>query len=191
MDQEREMPRPGEFYRHFKDKRYQIIAIAVHSETGERMVVYQALYGEFQIWVRPLSMFLETVDREKYPDAKQKFRFERIVIEAEEAAEGRGVKALCDEDRAGDAESVDSAPAHWEEQEAQINPLLGEFFDADEYSQKLECLSRLGGRITQKDLDLIYVVMDMKPQAGDLTDQLRAVRSQLLMLQKYDGERLR
>ena len=56
--------------------RYRIIAIAKHTETEEDYVVYQALYGDNGIFVRPLAMFMEKVDKEKYPDAKQEYRFE-------------------------------------------------------------------------------------------------------------------
>ena len=66
----------GRVYRHFKGNRYELIDIARHSETGEWMVVYRALYGEHGLWVRPLSMFLSAVDREKYPDCPQRLRFE-------------------------------------------------------------------------------------------------------------------
>ena len=57
--------RPGR-YRHFKGKEYQLLYVARHSETLEPMVVYQALYGERGIWVRPASMWNETVDRDGY-----------------------------------------------------------------------------------------------------------------------------
>ena len=51
-------------YEHFKGNRYELLEIATHSETLEKMVVYKALYGEFGIWVRPLSMWTELVQRE-------------------------------------------------------------------------------------------------------------------------------
>ena len=63
-------------YRHFKGNRYIVEEIALHSETMEKMVVYRSLDGEGTVYVRPYEMFLEKVDREKYPDVEQEYRFE-------------------------------------------------------------------------------------------------------------------
>ena len=68
---------PGR-YRHFKGGEYQVVTLARHSETMEELVVYQALYGEGGLWVRPLEMFASPVDKEKYPDVTQVWRFERM-----------------------------------------------------------------------------------------------------------------
>ena len=68
----------GEYYRHFKGGQYQVTAIARDANTEEKVVVYQALYGEEEFWVRPYEEFASEVDREKYPDAEQTWRFEKI-----------------------------------------------------------------------------------------------------------------
>ena len=63
-------------YRHFKGDYYIVIDIATDSETNEKYVVYRALYGDNNLWIRKLDMFLSEVDHEKYPDVLQQYRFE-------------------------------------------------------------------------------------------------------------------
>lgn len=79
--------RPGDRVRHFKRETvdpnttqylYQIVGVAIHSETKEKMMIYQGLYDDYSLYARPYDMFLSEVDREKYPDIKQKYRFEKL-----------------------------------------------------------------------------------------------------------------
>lgn len=69
-------------YKHFKGDLYIIVDIANDSETKEKVVVYRRLYGDGSLWVRPMDMFLSEVDHEKYPNEKQKYRFELQKIES-------------------------------------------------------------------------------------------------------------
>ena len=199
MNQIRKTPVPGEFYRHFKNKLYQIVAVATHSETGEEMVVYQALYGDFKIWVRPLDMFLEEVDREKYPDAAQKYRFERVRLVKPQNTEnsvqnaGQPVQQVLAAQKSPVNSSTAAQPA---DEDQPVNQDLLDFFDAmDEknYDLMLECLTKLSAHATQKELDDICMVLDIHPPVGcdDVVSQIMFIKRHLAMIRKFDGERLR
>lgn len=169
------VPKPGEFYRHFKNRMYQIIAVATHSETGEKMVVYQALYGSFSVWVRPLSMFMEEVDHEKYPDAGQKYRFKPVnpgQMAREPGAAGEAAEA--------------EPPA-----EAAVSPLLLEFLDTESFEERMAILQRMKGKAGQREVDSLCLCLDVKPSEGTIEEQLEDIKQCLRMQQRYDASRLR
>ncbi|MDE6387654.1 MAG: DUF1653 domain-containing protein [Lachnospiraceae bacterium] len=127
-------PKPQEMYRHFKGNIYQIRCLARHSETRELMVVYQAMYDTFQIYVRPLTMFMEEVDHVKYPDVKQKYRFELLQdiqdmeMEASAQAQNRNPEETVTESELVHTEETitESEFVHAEESVAEPQPYSSE-----------------------------------------------------------------
>lgn len=194
-----QIPQAGEIYQHFKGKLYRIVALATHTETGEQLVIYQALYGEFQVFARPLSMFLEKVDAKKYPDAAGKDRFMRIPM-AEAAAVPQPVPAPSEnpveprpaampsestvESRAVAASSENSV-------EPQPDPGLLAFLDADSYEEKLEVFASLEGKVDLHMLNAIAASLDLELSEGSLEEQYDTLKSCMMTLERYECNRLR
>lgn len=162
------IPRPHEIYKHFKGNLYQITAVAQHTETDELLVVYQALYGEFKTYARPLDMFLSEVDRDKYPDVKQKYRFE---LQSDNV------------DRQSEREEAAS--------ELALDPQVVEFLDADSYEKRLNILTGMHHRITDDMITTMAVACDIELPEGDTESRYASLKSCLLTLEKYECNRLR
>lgn len=158
------IPKPQEIYKHFKGNLYQITAIAEHTETGEKLVVYQALYGDFRTWAQPLDLFVGRVDREKYPDAEQEFRFE---LQGADAGRQR------------------------EESEPALDPMLLEFLDTDEYAQRLNILAGLHHRITDDMITTMAIACDVEIEDGSTEERYEALKNCLLTLERYECNRIR
>ena len=177
---------PGQFYKHFKDKLYQIVTVAEHSETGERMVVYQALYGNFRTYVRPYEMFVSEVDREKYPNVAQKYRFELIKSENFGNTEAKPEKSE-------EAESVkEVVPVDEPDPElAGVNPDLLAFLDLDTLAEKLEMLRDLRKRIDDHLLDSIAASLDIVVEEGPLPQRYQEVLNCLETMEHFECSRFR
>lgn len=206
------IPKAGEFYRHFKNKLYQIITVATHSESGEQMVVYQALYGDFKTYVRPLDMFTSEVDHVKYPDVQQKYRFEKVVLSENAEIPSRKEVELSGSETVGtrraesseEADEFDFISIDFEEPQQEVhssfaedsqqgvpNPYLLRFLEADTYDQKMEALAHMRGRVGQEELNCICLVLDIPSGTGSVDKQLADIRHYLETQNKYTGSRLR
>ncbi len=210
------IPKSQEIYKHFKGNLYQVTAVAEHTETGEQLVIYQALYGDFKIYARPLSMFISRVDRTKYPDAEQEFRFELQGPEADrqwaetgpkegqpgmtagpgsrEAAHGIGMAgagaAVGDTGTTDGAGAEDGAGARTAS-DGELDPLVLEFLDADSYEERLNILAGLHHRITDEMITTMAIASDIEIDDGDIEERYESLRTCLLTLERYECNRLR
>lgn len=180
-------------------------------------MVYQAMYGTFELYARPLSMFMGEVDRTRYPKIKQKYRFELLQdidmdgsMEGSADGEGERTEVQCETAPAAAEEEVsdttDTATAEEEvsdatdtaadaetesEQKLELDPLVVEFLDADSYEERLNLLAALHPRITDEMINTLAVAVDVEIKEGDVQMRYEELKNCLLMLEKYECNRLR
>lgn len=197
------IPLPGQIYRHFKGNLYRIVTLAEHSETGERLVIYQALYGDYSVYARPLSMFVEKLDKEKYPGVASEYRFELLKeLIPTPLFESAGANSETEKSisRAeGEPEKVKETKEEQEEkqeekqeqEELNIDPLVLEFLDAGSYAERLNILAALHHRITDDMINTMAMAVDVEIESGDTEARFEELRSCLETFEKYECNRLR
>lgn len=177
-------PKAFERYRHFKGNIYQILNLAKDSETMEDVVVYQALYGDYQVYVRPLEMFMSEIDKEKYPNVKGTYRFEKL-----------DTKMEMDTDTVSQEQDVvkevEKNQDKIEKEECGIDPSVMEFLDADNYGQKLNILVSLRHRITDDMITTMAVASDIEVEDGPVAERYEQLKNCLLTKEKYECVRIR
>lgn len=184
------IPIPQQIYRHFKGNLYQILSLAEHTETGEELVIYQALYGEFKIYARPLSQFMERVDRGKYPDASQEYRFEQVTAAGVSSRKGEdSMDGMDDIDDIQEKVQMQKEPMA--EETLDIDPLVLDFLDAKSYEDRLNILASLHHRITDDMINIMAMAMDIEVKEGDIEDRYTELRKCLLLYDKFECTRLR
>ncbi len=193
-------PKSGELYRHFKNKLYQIVTVARHSETGEALVIYQALYGDFSVYARPLSMFVSEVDHGKYPDVAQHYRFELVERQAgAEAAmsgmpEAKPAKSGMSEAKLAkfgmsEAERRQDVPKKTAATGRDITELLMDFYDASTYDEKYNILTAMRDGITDVMIDNMAVVLDIVIPEGELDKRYEELKRCLKTHRKFETNR--
>ena len=195
----------GGFYRHFKNKLYQVRGVAIHSETKEKMVVYQGLYGSYELYVRPYDMFLSEVDHNKYPDAAQKYRFELIDINTGKALEKSddtsaynksidNVNMVSADNTYTENVSSDNgniADTYNSDENTVQDSKLIRFLDAYDYKEKLDILTSMRSELNDGLIDIMAESIEVAVPEGDITDRYNSLRKCLLAHTKYEGLRLR
>ena len=161
------MPKAGDKYRHFKGNLYEVIVIARDSETLEEKVVYKEVNGN-AAYVRSLPMFVSPVDKEKYPDVTQEFRFQYIE-EVEEALENNL-----------DEESMIENPN-----------LIMSFLELESASAKIKYLQNVKEKVTSTFLEFVAQSLDFVENPGTITERYEAIILYLMTVEKYEKSRLR
>lgn len=170
----------GERYRHYKGGLYQIVTVAMHTETDENMVVYQALYGDYKVFARPLKMFLETVKDEAGNVVP---RFVR---------EDKGLEKISSiSDRGENSEESEKTEKKENSVVQGINPLLITFLDAESSVEKLEILHRMRKSIDNKTISDMAAALDIVIEEKDMDERIKELEICLQTRARFETTRLR
>ena len=217
MAENRQTPVAGQIYKHFKGNLYKVLAVAVHTESEEKLVVYQSVENPDRVFARPLEMFMSDIDRFRYPLIRAKYRF-TLVSEPEEetdeplktnAAESETPQPSEDTLAASipsseqeeetepskievtEEQSDDDSAVYKDNGELVIDPYVERVLDEKEFSKKIEFFEMLRGKCSEDMLTTIAISLDIQLQEGSIEDKYSQILRTLKMHEKYETSRLR
>ena len=204
MAENRQTPVAGQMYKHFKGNLYKVLAVAVHTETEEKLVVYQSVDNPDRVFARPLEMFMSDIDRFRYPLIRAKYRF-TLVSEPEEETNGEETKeeetkeeTLNEDTKEEDVkdeeteeQSDDDSAVYKDNGELVIDPYVERVLDEKEFSKKIEFFEMLRGKCSEDMLTTIAISLDIQLQEGSIEDKYSQILRTLKMHEKYETSRLR
>lgn len=193
-------PAEGELYRHFKGGLYRIITIAQHTETEEGLVIYRSEDDPSKVWARPMVSFMSPVDMVKYPDATQDMRF--VKVDKDQANGPVSPNSASNEGEA--VSTADTAGTEPDKSNAsgiskyatdplgdKLDPEVEEFLDAKSSADRLNILASLNHRLTDDMLLIMSTACGVELPEGDIRKKYLSLRDSLMIMGKYEGNRLR
>lgn len=178
----RSEPTKGQIYKHFKGNVYEIIAVAKHTESDERLVIYKSGAENATVYARPVEMFLSEVDHEKYPDVEAKFRF-TLLDGGDSCKETTSLESKDGMLQEGNMPE--------DEENEKLHPLLEEFLDADSYEDKLEIFMKMRDVADRRMLSTVAVSLDVEITKDDVEEQFEEILYCIRMMEKFECNRLR
>lgn len=203
----------GEIYRHFKGNRYEVIALAEDCEDGTTQVVYKALYSPYKTYVRPYFEFVEELDARKYPNAQQRYRFEKeqgtgsasgvgsrqfyanTSAQTEsarpESGQGAGAKVITPdvpEPQYNVSQDTLGEPIGLE---GKIDPNLLRFLNGRTYEDQIRMLKEMKGHITEEMFRVMFVSLDFPMPEGSADEHYNTLMKRLETMHEFDGKRFR
>nr|WP_294492107.1 DUF1653 domain-containing protein [uncultured Mediterraneibacter sp.] len=163
---ERRIPKKGEIYRHFKGKKYKILDLAVCTETGEDMVVFESVEGARRVYASFLETFLGTLDTGKYPHTDQKYRFE-----------------LCRDEKSNKSPSL--------KRHGNTTALILEFLELGDNDERIKFLQRHQAQIDARFLTAAAESMEFAENGETIEERYGALMRFLKTKAKYESRRLR
>lgn len=186
----------GDIYRHFQGNLYQIVTVGKHAETLEEYVVYQALYGDFQVYLRDIQDFLKKLDNEKYSGVQQQYRFERVEKE-ELNVEKKVDVSITQNNKKSETPDIEENPTSnidtfmERSNNKEGMQMFMKFLDAETCKEKLEIFLKMRKKLDERLITNVAVSLDLVVDEKDIEESCQIIIKNLEQRSKFECFRLR